>query len=100
MLKFWKKATLVGALLLGVCDGAASAAVLNLNLTADNAFSVYLATSDSQLGTLIGSGNNWPSTYNFTTTLNAGTNYFIHVIGTNWTSANGFPFGPPGDPSN
>ena len=32
---------------------SAQADTLNLTLTADNAFSVYLSTNDSQIGTLI-----------------------------------------------
>jgi hypothetical protein len=92
-------AAIFGGLALAVGATCASASTLTLNMTADNAFSVYLSSSDASLGNLVGSGNDWPSTYSFSTTLNPGSNY-IHVIGTNFTSANGFNFGPPGDPSN
>jgi hypothetical protein len=95
-----KIAALGTGLALAIMTASANAAILNLNLTADNAFAVYLSTNDAVLGTPIGSGNDWPTTYSFSASLNPGSNYYIHVIGTNWTSANGFPFGPPGDPSN
>ena len=93
-------AFVVGAAVLAFGSVSANASVLTLNLTADNAFAVYLSTSNSDRGVQIGSGSNWPTTYTFSTPLDSGTNYFIHVIGTNWTSANGFPYGPPGDPTN
>lgn len=58
----------------------ASATTLNGNLTADNAFNAYLSTSDSTLGTLIATGNNWAATYNFSgVSLTAGQNYFLHI---------------------
>jgi MSHA biogenesis protein MshQ len=97
---FMRFASIMGGLALAIGAASASASTLNLNLTADNAFTVYLSTNDAVLGTQIGLGKDWPTTYSFSTTLTPGSNYYIHVIGTNWTSANGFPFGPPGDPSN
>ena len=70
------------------CVGPARAATLALNLTADNQFAVYVSTSDDALGTLVGSGNDWRTTYAFSCSLAAGP-YFIHVIAANWTPQNG-----------
>jgi hypothetical protein len=95
-----KLAAVLGGLALAGGVASANAAVLTLNMTADNEFAVYLSTNDAVLGSQIGTGGNWPQTFTFSTALNPGSDYFIHVIGTNWTSANGFPYGPPGDPSN
>ena len=78
----------------GAWSHQSSAATLNLSVTADNQFSVYLSNNDAVLGTLIGSGNNWQTSFNFSTPLLPGTNY-IQVIGTNWTSENGL-WGTPG----
>ncbi|SDJ65056.1 MULTISPECIES: hypothetical protein [Bradyrhizobium] len=95
-----KLVSAVAAIALAASVASANAAILDLHLTADNQFSVYLSTSDSTLGAPIGGGADWQTTYSYTANLVAGTNYYIHVVGTNWTSANGFPYGPPGDPSN
>lgn len=51
----------------GLSATASQAATVTGNLTADNQFSVYISTSDSTLGTLLASGNNWPTTYSFST---------------------------------
>lgn len=62
--------------------GAMAAATdLSGNLAVDNDFSLYLSTDDSQLGTLVTSSNNWLSTTSFNVTLNAGTTYYLHVVG-------------------
>jgi hypothetical protein len=76
------------AVVLGAATSA-QAATLNLTLAVDNAYSVYLSTSDAVLGSLIGSGSDWKSPDGFFTPLSANTTYFIHVIGTN--------VGTPGD---
>jgi hypothetical protein len=44
----------------------AQATTLSGDLTADNAFYAYVSTSASLLGTLVASGNNWPTTYSIT----------------------------------
>jgi len=53
---------------------------LSGSFTADNDVFVYLSTNASQRGTLIGSGNNWQSTF-YTTpaSLNPGTTYYLNV---------------------
>jgi len=73
---------------------AHASSILNLSVTADNQFSIYLSNNDAVLGTLIGSGNNWQTSHNFSTPLLPGINY-IQVIGTNWTLENGL-WGSPG----
>lgn len=63
----------------------ASATTLSGNLTADNEFSIYLSTSQNDLGTLLTSGNNWATTYSFDNiSLVSGQDYYLHVIATNW----------------
>jgi hypothetical protein len=72
------------ALALGFCVSGAAQAATNLtaSLNVDNVFALYLSTDDSVLGTLIGSGNDWPTTYTFTTALTAGVDNYIHVVAT------------------
>lgn len=59
----------------------AAATDLSGNLAVDNDFSLYLSTDDSQLGTLIGSSNSWFTPTSFSTSLTAGTTYYLHVVG-------------------
>lgn len=61
--------------------GAASAATLTTHLTVDNTFSLYLSPTDSALGTLVGTGNDWGTTYTFSAALTPGVSEFIHVVG-------------------
>lgn len=64
-------------------SGVAQAATnLTASLNVDNLFSLYVSTDDSVLGTLVGSGTDWPTTYTFTTPLTAGVDNFIHVVAT------------------
>src|ERR1035441_1785736 len=53
---------------------SAGAATLNLSVTADNAFSVYLSTNNSVLGTLVGSNlygpaGQWETSFSYTPAL-------------------------------
>jgi hypothetical protein len=82
-------ASLAAAAIVLAAAGSAQATTLNLSLTADNAFSAYLSTSDSTLGTLIGSGGDWTSTFNFSQPL-AGTPLFLHVVAANGGGPDGF----------
>jgi hypothetical protein len=59
--------------------GSSSAAVLTSHLSVDNGYAVYISTADNVQGTLFGSGNDWTTTFTNSTTLTAGTNYFLHV---------------------
>src|SRR5258707_349646 len=67
----------------------ASAGTLSSSLTVDNAFDLYISTSDAILGTLVGSGNDWTTTYGYSTGLANGTNY-IHVVAINQGGQGGF----------
>jgi hypothetical protein len=58
---------------------SASGAIVTTHMTVDDAFELYLSTDDSQLGTFIGSGNTWTTTYTFT--LTPSTTNYIHVVG-------------------
>ena len=73
-----------------------AAAVLTGNLTADNQFAVYISSSDATLGTPIGEGDNWQSTYSLAPTdLTAGT-YYLHIVGYNFGGpSTGFAGGNP-----
>ncbi|MDX5469699.1 MAG: hypothetical protein LPK45_07675, partial [Bacteroidota bacterium] len=67
--------------------GQANNGVLSGNLTCDNAFVAYISTSPSSLGTQIGSGNNWGSTYSLSNqTLVAGNDYYLNIMATDWGS--------------
>ncbi len=81
---------LVLSLLFISCVGA-SATTISGSLTVDNAFYLYISTSDSTLGTLITSGNNWGVTTSFSgLTLTPGTTYYLHIEGINTGGPNGF----------
>jgi hypothetical protein len=96
------RSRLLAAVTFGVAVTASSlagAATLNMSITADNAFSVYLSTNDTTRGNLIGSNvggvaSQWGQSFNFSVNLSS-PNYFIHVIGTNYNAANGL-FGTDG----
>jgi len=77
---------------------ASHAATLNMDVTADNQFDVYVSSSDSVLGTLVLSGNAWGTTYSASVTVPGGAD-FIHVIAINWTSDNGYSYGSGTPPS-
>ena len=62
-------------------SNTAAATVLTSSINMDNGYQVFISTSNSIAGTLFGAANNWPTTYTDTTTLTAGTNYFLHVYG-------------------
>ena len=86
---------------------SAGAATLNLTVTADNAFSVYLSTNNSVLGTLVGSNlygpaGQWETSFSYTPALTNPIEY-LQVVGTNYTSANSLwntPGTTNGSPSN
>jgi hypothetical protein len=62
-------------------SSAASATVLTSSLSVDNGFQVYISTSDAATGTQFGAGNDWTTTYTSSTSLNAGTDYYLHIFG-------------------
>ena len=61
----------------------ADATNIAVNMTVDNAFNTYISTSDAVQGTLIGSGNNWPSAVNFSSALTGGVTNYIHIVAVN-----------------
>lgn len=66
-------------LLMAAC--CASATTLSVHMTVDNVFNTYISTSDAVLGTLIGSGSNWPSTFTFSGALTSGVTNYLHIVG-------------------
>jgi MSHA biogenesis protein MshQ len=50
------------------------------SLNVDNQFDAYISTDDSVQGTLIGSGTNWPTTVDISSTLIPGQNYYLHIL--------------------
>jgi hypothetical protein len=67
----------------------ANATTLSGNLTADNAFYAYVSTSNSTLGTLVASGNSWPSTFSLSSALTAGTTNYLHLEAINYGAQGG-----------
>lgn len=73
-----------------VVAGTASAGVLTAKTNVDNAYTIYISTSNSTAGTAFGSGGNWPTTFTDTTTLVDGVDYYLHVLGTDAGGLAGF----------
>lgn len=70
-------APVAAALLLAAASS--SAAVLTTKMSVDNGYVVYISTADNVQGTAFGSGNDWTTTFTDSTTLAAGTTYFLHL---------------------
>lgn len=68
----------VAALILAC--GAASATQLTTTLHVDNGFVAYISTSDDSTGIMFGSGNNWPAGFVNSAELDAGTDYYLHIL--------------------
>ncbi|MEW6218482.1 MAG: PEP-CTERM sorting domain-containing protein [Thermodesulfobacteriota bacterium] len=90
-----KKSTLaavaVCGALLGLGAATAGATTLATDMTVDNGFSLYVSTDPNALGTLVGSGDSWPTTYSFSAIpLTAGVTNYIHVVGVDWGGIAGF----------
>jgi hypothetical protein len=69
---------------------SAHAAVLSSNISMDNGFAACISNSDSATGTQFSSGNDWQITFNGSTTLLAGTDYYLHVYGYDQGGVAGF----------
>jgi len=69
---------------------SAFSSTLTMNLNVDNAFDVYISTSDAVLGTLVGSGTNWPTTNTFSTVLTPAVTNYIHIVAVNSGGPGGF----------
>jgi hypothetical protein len=60
-------------------------------MTADNAFFAFLGTSAGSLGTLIGEGNSWPSSFSLTPTdLTPGVTNYLNIEAINYGGPGGF----------
>jgi hypothetical protein len=78
------------ATIAGAATAAASSSVLSGNATADNQFTAYISTSDSVLGTQIGSGSNWPQSFSLSSVLTPNVTNYLHIVATNWSGPEGF----------
>lgn len=77
-------------LLAAVGVSSASATTLNASLNVDNVFSLYVSTNDASLGTLVTSGNSWPTTYTGSAALTDGVTNYLHVVAVNQGGPGGF----------
>lgn len=75
------KKLLIGLAAISLSVGTSFATTLTSKISMDNQFTVYISTGDSSAGTSFGTGTDWTTTYVDTTTLNAGTDYYLHVYG-------------------
>jgi hypothetical protein len=64
--------------------GRAMATDISGNLTVDNAFFAYISTNPSVLGTLVASGNSWPTTFSFSDTLTPGVTNYLQIEAINY----------------
>jgi hypothetical protein len=55
------------------------ATTITTHMTADDGFNLYISTSDSTLGTLVGTHNWWYDTQTFTNALTPGVTNYIHI---------------------
>ncbi len=70
----------VGAIILALGGAAQAQTALSLAMAGDDSFQVWLSTSPTVSGTVIGSGSNWTTTYHFTSgPLKPGQTYYLHV---------------------
>jgi hypothetical protein len=69
----------------------ARATTITGSLTTDNAFYAYISTSDSTLGTLVASGDNWPTTFTLgPSALTPGQTNYLHIEAINYGGPGGF----------
>lgn len=71
---------------------SASGSVLKGSLNVDNSFKVYISTDDSMRGVSLGSRSDekWWITYDFSSSLTAGQDYYLHVGVTDFSGVGGF----------
>jgi hypothetical protein len=78
-----RKLALAGTALIALVGaGTTGATMLDAHISVDNAFTYYLSTNDSVAGVLIGSGDSWPTTYDFSNALTPGVINYIHIVAT------------------
>jgi MSHA biogenesis protein MshQ len=76
------KKTIVAGLAIGLLmTGMAHATTLTSEISMDNGYEIYISTSDAVAGTSFGAHNSWQTTFTDSTTLSAGTDYYLHVYG-------------------
>ena len=69
----------------------ASATTVSGSLTADNAFFAWVSPNNSTLGTLVASGNNWPTTFSFSgAALTPGVTNYLQIEVINYGLQGGF----------
>ncbi len=89
-----KKSCLTGLVLVAfmflMAGGAAAGSTLTSVISMDNGYAVYLSTDDAVAGTQFGGAEDWYNAYTHTTTLMAGTDYYLHVCGYNLGGPAGF----------
>jgi hypothetical protein len=92
-----KKFIAIIVLALGADAGSfkAQATTLSAGLTADNGFTAYLSTTDFVLGNPLVTGTDWGTEYYFTTSLVAGSTYYIHIVAANIGGPNNGQSGNP-----
>jgi hypothetical protein len=88
-MNIWRFLALAAGVALSMTASSASATVLTTHLTADNAFDLYVSTNDSQVGTYVGSGADWGTTYTLSASLTPGVTNYLHVVATNWGGPSG-----------
>ncbi len=62
----------------------------NMYLTVDNQFDVYFGTNTATTGSVVGSGSNWATEYNFTATGQLPTDYLYVATASDHSTAQGF----------
>lgn len=72
-------AALVTGLASTVFSTTASATLLTSSVSVDNGYVLYISTNNATAGTSFSAGNAWTTTYTGSTTLAAGTDYYLHV---------------------
>jgi hypothetical protein len=60
---------------------AANASTLTSTIQMDNGYEIFISTSDLSAGDSFGAHNDWYTAYTDSTTLLAGTDYYLHVYG-------------------
>src|SRR4051812_8098733 len=75
---------LAAVAVLSLSAASAGAQSLSGNLTVDNAFTAFLSTSATALGTPVATGVNWPTPVSFgPVSLTPGQNYWLQVVADN-----------------
>ena len=68
----------------------AQATSINGNMTVDNAFYAYVSTNNAMLGTLVASGNSWPTTFSLSAALTPGVTNYLQIVAINYGGPGAF----------